>query len=40
MGGIHRSRNLIRSATGSDPDPHYLERYFEKKYGALYKLGR
>lgn len=35
-GARFRPRDLIRRATGAEPDPAFLLRYLEEKYGGLY----
>jgi carboxypeptidase Taq len=37
-GSRHTPRDLVRRATGAEPDPAFLIRYLEKKYGELYGL--
>jgi carboxypeptidase Taq len=35
-GRIYSPLELIRRATGEEPNPEYLSRYLNEKYGALY----
>ncbi|MEW5774678.1 MAG: carboxypeptidase M32 [Thermodesulfobacteriota bacterium] len=37
-GSRYAPRDLVRRATGAEPDPAFLIRYLEEKYGALYGL--
>lgn len=37
-GSRFRPRDLVRRATGHEPDPAHLADYLEEKYGALYRL--
>ncbi len=38
QGGKYRPRDLIRKATGANPDPSYFINYCKNKYGTLYDL--
>ncbi|MDJ0762009.1 MAG: carboxypeptidase M32 [Myxococcota bacterium] len=38
LGGTYRPVDLMRHATGSDPDPGHFMHYCETKYGELYRL--